>query len=94
MKILFITPLSSYTATRWIPVGLCYMASLLKKNNHKVKLFDRFLRFHQLGSQQSLDEEMKSEILNYKPDIIGFSTISSIIHDTVESVSLIRSFYE
>ena len=93
MKILLITPLSSYTGTSWIPVGLGYIASMLKKNNHSVRLFDRFLRFYQLGSEESVNGEMKAEILSFKPDIIGFSTISPVIYDTVSSVQFIRSFY-
>ena len=94
MKILLITPLAKYTATRWMPLGLSYVASILKKNNHAVKLYDRFLRAHILGSEEVVNFEMKSEILSFKPDIIGFSTVSPLIYDTLECVQYIREFYD
>ena len=94
MKILLITPLAKYTATRWMPLGLSYIASMLKKNNHAVKLYDRFLRAHILGGEEAVNFEMKSEILSFKPDIIGFSTVSPLIYDTLECVQYIRDFYD
>jgi len=93
MKILLVTPLAGYTATRWMPLGLSYIASMLKKNNHTVKLYDRFLRAHILGGEEVVNIEMKSEILRFKPDIIGFSTVSPLIYDTLECVQYIRDFY-
>jgi anaerobic magnesium-protoporphyrin IX monomethyl ester cyclase len=93
MNILLITPLAEYTVTRWIPLGLSYIASILKKNNHNVKLYDRFLRAHVLGGKEAVNPEMKSEILNFGPDIIGFSTVTPLIYDTLECVLYIREFY-
>ena len=94
MKILLITPLAKYTATRWMPLGLSYIASILKKNNHTVKLYDRFLRANILGGEEAANLEMKSEILRFKPDIVGFSTVTPLIFDTLECVQYIRDFYE
>ena len=94
MNILLITPLAGYTMTRWMPLGLSYIASMLKKNNHTVKLYDRFLRANILGGEEAANLEMKSEILSFKPDIIGFSTVPPLIYDTLECVRYIRDFYE
>src|SRR4030042_3198126 len=94
MKILLITPLARYAMTRWMPLGLSYIASILKKNNHTVKLYDRFLRAYILGDEDAVNLEMKSEILNFKPDIIGFSTVTPLIYDTLECVQYIREFYD
>ena len=94
MKILLITPYALYTKLRWLPMGMCYMSSLLKKNNHEVRIYDRFLKGHRLGGKEAADRDMKSEILEFKPDIIGFSTISSLIHDTVTCVKYIRNFFD
>jgi anaerobic magnesium-protoporphyrin IX monomethyl ester cyclase len=70
------------------------MASLLMKHNHTVRLYDRFLKAYLLDGAESTNRDMKSEILRFKPDIIGFSTISSIIYDTVECVKFVRDFYD
>jgi len=94
MKILLITPYALYTKLRWLPLGMSYISSLLKKNNHEVRLYDRFLEGHRLGDKESVDRGMKSEILEFKPDIIGFSTISPLIHDTTDSVKYIRDFFD
>lgn len=94
MKILLIAPIAKYTPTRWIPLGMSYISSLLKQKNHNVKLYDRFLRNHILGYEEKVNLEMKSEILKYNPDIIGFSTVSPLIYDTKECVHYIREFYK
>lgn len=94
MKILLITPYALYSKLRWLPMGMSYISSLLKKNNHEVRLYDRFLKGHRLGNKESIDRDMKSEILEFKPDIIGVSTISSLIYDTVTCVKYIRDFFD
>ncbi len=94
MRVLLITPLSRYSSTRWTPLGMSYIASLLIKNKHTVKLYDRFLKGYLLDNKDSVDKDMKSEILRFKPDIIGFSTISPVIYDTVECVNYIRGFFD
>ncbi len=83
-----------YAPIRRLPLGLGYISSMLKKNNHEVRLYDRFLKNYQLGDRTSVDREMKSEILSFKPDIIGFSTMSPSIYDTAECVEYIRNFYD
>ena len=94
MKILLVTPMAKYTPTRWIPTGLGYISSVLKKNNHTVKLYDRFLKAHILGSMDKVNLDMKSGILSFNPDIIGFSTVTPLIYDTLECVKNIRRFYK
>lgn len=94
MKILLITPLAKYNPTKWVPLGMSYISALLKQNNHQVQLYDRFLRNYILESEDPVNLEMKSEILRYKPDIIGFSTVSPLIYDTLECIKYIRNFYK
>ncbi|MHB1346658.1 MAG: B12-binding domain-containing radical SAM protein [Candidatus Humimicrobiaceae bacterium] len=94
MNILLITPLAGYTPTRWLPLGMSYIASMLQKNDHIVMLYDRFLRAHILGNKEAVNFEMKSEILNFRPDIIGFSTVTPLIYDTLECVNDVRNYYD
>ncbi len=93
-RILLITPFSKYISNRWMPLGMSYIASFLIKNNHTVKLYDRFLKGYFLDNKEFVDRDMKSEILSFKPDIIGLSTISPLIYDTVECVDYIRGFFD
>ena len=94
MKVLLITPLSHKTNVRWTPVGLAYIASNLKKHGHEVLLFDRYLQNVVLKNQTKVNENMKLVIQNYKPDIIGFSTFSPIIHDTISTIRYVRGYYD
>jgi anaerobic magnesium-protoporphyrin IX monomethyl ester cyclase len=94
MKILLITPYALYSKFRWLPLGLSYISSLLKKNNHEVRVYDRFLKGYRLGNKESVNKDMRSEILEFKPDIIGLTTISPLIHDTVTCVKYIRDFFD
>jgi len=93
MKILLVTPLSQKTNVRWVPVGLAYIAANLKNHGHEVKLFDRYLQNVHLINPTQINENMKRMILDYNPDIIGFSTFSPVIHDTVNTIRFIREFY-
>lgn len=93
MRIMFITPRSKYARERWLPLGLGYISSILKKDGHDVVLYDRFLRGYQLDGGMSLDEDMKQAIAAFTPDIIGLSTVSPLIHDTVHCTEYIREFY-
>ena len=93
MRVLLITPLAKYSNMRWVPMGLGYISSNLKSRGHEVMLYDRFLRGNFLGKRESLNDGMKKEIEGFGPDIIGLSTISPLIHDTVECVEYIRRFY-
>ena len=49
------------------PLGLLYLAAVLKKDGHTVRVFD--------GSKISY-EQMIKYIVNYKPDIIGISVLT------------------
>lgn len=94
MKILFITPLSMHHNIRWLPMGPGYISSLLKKNGHEVMLYDRYLQGQLLGGKGSINEGMRTRIMEFDPDIIGFTTMSPVIHDTVECVKYVRTFFD
>ena len=94
MKVLLITPLSQKTSVRWTPVGLAYIASNLKKHGHEIKLFDRYLQNVYLKNPSSVNEKLKLIIEDYNPDIIGFSTTTPSIYDTLNTVRYIRNFYD
>ncbi|MFO7612717.1 MAG: radical SAM protein [Clostridia bacterium] len=94
MKVLLVTPSHPHTPTRWIPVGIAYLASSLIAKGHDVRVYDRHRKDFIFGNKDQLNSDFKSEIISYSPDIIGFSTVSPVIYDTVEAVEYIRTFYD
>lgn len=97
MKILMISPLPVYhrvPQTFWTPLGLTFMASILRENNHTVSIFDRHAFQTKTGTDKNkINAAMLGHIKNFKPDLIGIQTISPLIYDTVECVSLIREIF-
>lgn len=86
MKVLLINPPNSvdkksdFTVNVFQPIGLAYLASVLEKNNYKVKILDALaLGFENErieGNKKSIgldDPEIKKRINKEKPDIVGIS---------------------
>jgi radical SAM superfamily enzyme YgiQ (UPF0313 family) len=65
-------------------LGVEYLSSVLKKNGHEVKLFfdpqtfggSIFLRIDFLRTKFDLSEKVLKGIIDYKPDLIGFSCMT------------------
>src|SRR3989338_5145102 len=58
------------------PLGLLYVAAILERDNHEVKVID--------GIAQSIVnkytiEELHKEIQKYNPDVLGLSIVSSLM---------------
>lgn len=89
MKILLIHPsyVSVYgSKTILPPLGLLSVASTLEKNNHEVALLDTNILgidFHNLGNK----------IKCFSPDIIGFSTTSLTIMETLEEIKVAKEAF-
>ena len=95
MKVLLVTSHHRLVNSRWMPLGPCYIGALLKKNGHSVRIFDRLVEHHRAhGNADSVQNRMKSIILQFMPDIIGLSTTSRSIYDTVNCIAFIRDFYD
>ena len=97
MKVLLIYPRPSYSkwpSPSWIPLGLSFIASALRKEGHQVSIFDRFACQSRTGTDRlKLDAAMLNRIQDFRPDLIGLNTVSPLIYDTVECVNLIRASF-
>ena len=93
MKVLLIQPPMTYKSGEYVecvfpPIGLAYIAAVLEKNNINVKILDtvalgwrspivyesngvKYLRY------SLTDEQIAKEIINYNPDIVGISCMTS-----------------
>lgn len=90
MKIMLVTPAFAPSGERWMPLGLCYIASSLERAGHEVLISDRYLQALRLGAQAA-DEHLIGEVRAFHPDIVGFTTVTPYIHDTVEAVRAVRA---
>ena len=86
MKVLLIQPnyrrIYAYAKNREItpifpPLGLAYIAAVLKKNNIPVKILES-------NVFDLTHEQIKKEIIKYKPDIVGITSTTSLIEEANE----------
>ncbi|MDP7115913.1 MAG: radical SAM protein, partial [Candidatus Woesearchaeota archaeon] len=63
MKILLVNP--KIYPVRRVPLGLAYIAAVLKKENYNVKVYDPI---------EHKDSEFKNLLLDYKPDVVGYTS--------------------
>lgn len=89
MKISLIYPLLSKERSRvdenkqyWPPLGLAYIAAVLKKEGHKVQILDRdyILRKHGFDFKKT-DEYTLRRIKEFETEIVGFSATTPNISD-------------
>jgi len=81
MKVLFVNSTSKdakkgYSSAIYPPLGILYLASVLKKAGHEVKVIDAFvLSIKKVYSYENL----KKDIIEFKPDVLGVPCFTSNI---------------
>lgn len=56
----------------WPPLGIAYIASLLEKHSHNVKIIDRNVIYHKSeGNIDEVDKQTKKILLKESPKWIG-----------------------
>lgn len=68
------------------PLGLGYLASILRKRGHVVTIFDGTLH-------RAQDEDYLNSIIDFKPDLIGISVLSRGHNKAKRLISLIKKNY-
>lgn len=77
-----------------MPLGLSFIASIVRQEGHEVRIFDRFSQMARLGSRTGLiNEAMLRSIKEFRPDVIGLNTVSPLIYDSVQCVQITRQDY-
>lgn len=66
------------------PLGLCYMAAVLERDGHEVKLLDCPVNNYNIG-------DITTEILNFNPQVIGIAAITSLADVTKELCDIIKN---
>jgi len=68
------------------PIGLMYIAGYLRKHTpvHNVKILDaNLLRYTQ--------EEIKREIIDFEPEIVGMTLYTDILYDSLETLRMVKT---
>jgi radical SAM superfamily enzyme YgiQ (UPF0313 family) len=98
MKVMLIYPLPRLVnkpGPHWLPLGLSFIGAALQKAGHNVLIFDRYATAASHSPRkEKINELMLQKIAEYKPDLIGFNTVSPLIFDTAECADLIRQQYD
>ncbi|MBI4162662.1 MAG: cobalamin B12-binding domain-containing protein [Candidatus Aenigmarchaeota archaeon] len=68
------------------PLGLCYMAAVLERAGHEVRIMDCPVNNYVAG-------EILTEIESFKPELVGIAAITSLASVTIELTDLIKRQY-
>ncbi len=101
MKVLLINPLmqpserENEMLSKWAPLGLLYIASLLESNGHQVKIFERRIAGRKAdnpvtGYIESADNLFLKEVFDFSPDIAGITATTPLIMDAFHTASLVK----
>ena len=109
MKILFLShpitiePDHEESFGAYPPLGLAYMASMLEKQGHEVKIIDSFAEGIQVKQQRGhkikiglKDGSILSQISEFNPDIVGISNNFTTFHEDAYDLAVLikRNFPE
>ncbi len=100
MRVLLINPLSqpSYwendIAAKWPPLGLCYLAAVLEKEGHQVKILERRLlsgvRKRTPEQLAWVDKQMLKELAEFRPELVGITATTPLIMDAYATAKAIK----
>lgn len=82
-KVLFVQPNydtdNPHDGQVWMPLALVELATLLRENNHEVKIFDRNLYYN--------NKKFISTLKHFTPDIVGMTCYTSKVIKDIKQVS-------
>ena len=98
MRVLLIYPLPrmvNQPGPHWIPLGLSYIAAALRRGGHAVSIYDRFAAAGLLSPhREMINAGMMERLRSFKPDLVGFNTVTPLIYDTAECAALVRNRFD
>lgn len=87
MKIAIVVPKSfnPKQVYKEYPLGAGYIGTILKENGHNVKLYDQSVEFYE-------NEDLVKELVEFNPDLIGFSILTATYPTSIELLNLIKKY--
>ena len=95
MRVLLVNPDSAVVNQSWAyrrfcapiaPLGIAYIASVLEKDGFEVSIFDQF-------ALKTGDNALFRHIDNFRPEVIGFASLTTVLPDIKRIVNVIRRIY-
>ena len=88
MKVMLVLPpshsaISSVLGTTGPPLGLAYIASVLEREGHDVRIIDS------LALNYSL-KDLRSEVKSFDPDVVGLTATTPAIYDAYKVAKLVK----
>ncbi|MCS7096420.1 MAG: cobalamin-dependent protein, partial [Nitrososphaerota archaeon] len=73
----------SYRHQPYMPIGLAYLAAVLEKAGHQVKVLD-------CAALSMSFQELKTRIVQFKPDIVGVTAMTPTVGSALKVASLVK----
>ena len=94
MRICLISPTTKFDMGLWPPLGLAYIAAMLEKEGHSVKVIDReVIKRKNKWDFSKLDKIMHQELVSFKPELIGLSATTALIPDAYQCADICKSLF-
>lgn len=93
MRVILVTPASKEGYEIWMPLGVCSIGAQLIRHGHQVTIFDRYVLL-QSNTIDEVNSLMVESVEDFAPNIIGFSTYSPTIYDTVDAIEILGKDYD
>lgn len=86
MRIAFISPKWNKKANDYPPLGLAYLAAVLEREGHEIKIFDFSLDPH-----TSLEDDVQA-VCTFDPHLVGITAMTSVYHSALETATLLKAY--
>ncbi len=84
MRISLIGPKWNQMINSYPPLGLAYLAAIAEQDGHEVRIHD-----FGLYPKRSVEEDVK-EIVDYKPDLVAFTSMTTSYHNVEQTAALVK----
>ncbi len=84
MRISLIGPKWNQMVNSYPPLGLAYLAAMAEQDGHEVRIHD-----FGLYPRRPVEEDVK-EIVDYKPDLVAFTSMTTSYHNVEQTAALVK----
>jgi len=86
MRVALISPKWNKKANDYPPLGLGYLAAVLERAQHQVKIFD-----FSLEPNSPLEDDVQ-QVKNFDPHLVGITAMTSVYHSALETATLLKAY--
>jgi anaerobic magnesium-protoporphyrin IX monomethyl ester cyclase len=86
MRVALVSPKWNRKANDYPALGLGYLAAVLERDGHQVRIFD-----FALYPNAPLEEDVQ-QVCTFDPEMIGITAMSSVYHSAVQTATLLKAY--